>query len=354
MKMSSIRRFIHAAVIVTAMIAGAISQTSCDSAIYDGQGDCSVHYRVSFRYTKNILNSDAFGAQVSDVSLYIFDKQGKLVLKKTEQRELTTDNMFYMDVDVEPGKYDLLAWCEGKSLNPDAISFTIANSDAPASINALSASLPLFGTAPNLYSDSYIRPFYHGIAYDVEFPDTYGTVDIAPVMLTKNTNRLSVFLQNVDGNPIDPAMFNVRLSGANSEITYRNDIAGNSPEFTYKPWSIESTEADFDEDATTSKAGKGMPSGLIAELSTGRLMANMPQRLTVSIESRQEPIIDIPLIDYLLIVRGKYDVATSNQDYLDRYDDYSLVFFIGEGMEWVKSKIYINGWRVVPPQYGDL
>ena len=43
-----------------------------------------------------------------------------------------------------------------------------------------------------------------------------------------------------------------------------------------------------------------------------------------------------------------------DQNYLDCYDDFTMMFFIGEGMTWVKTRIYINGWRVVPPQDVDM
>jgi hypothetical protein len=36
----------------------------------------------------------------------------------------------------------------------------------------------------------------------------------------------------------------------------------------------------------------------------------------------------------------------SNQEYLDRQDEYTMTFFLDEG-EWVSSVIYINSWRVV-------
>ena len=40
-----------------AIIACASLLYACDGLIYDGEGDCSVNYRVKFRYDYNILNS---------------------------------------------------------------------------------------------------------------------------------------------------------------------------------------------------------------------------------------------------------------------------------------------------------
>lgn len=356
-KVKSLMRHIAASLIAIGCL------TSCDSFIYDDQGDCSVHYRVSFRYIKNVLGADAFGPQVTDINLYVFDQQGRLVLHKSQSREKTVENDYFMEVDLLPGKYDLLAWCEGASLNPDATHFTIGGGAQPTAIYDLDATLSLQSAEDALYSDKDITALFHGMAENVDFPDTFGTVDIAPVYLTKDTNHLTVLLQNVDGYPMDKDLFKVELAAANSELTWANDVVG-TPEFNYLPWSVESTYSSFDwntpepdepdpEPGTETRAtleDEEIPSGVLTELTTGRLMADREQYLHVSNAETGETILRIPLIQYLKMVKGKYPGISGDQDYLDAHDDYSLVFFIGEGMTWVKSRIYINGWRIVPPQ----
>ena len=54
----------------------------------------------------------------------------------------------------------------------------------------------------------------------------------------------------------------------------------------------------------------------------------------------------IPVADYALLVKGHYRENMSDQEYLDRQDEYTMTFFLDEG-EWVSSFIYINSWRVV-------
>lgn len=66
---------------------------SCDSVIYDGEGDCSVTYRVAFRYDRNMKWADAFAHEVKSVHLYAFDKNGTLVWQNAEKGEaLAADN----------------------------------------------------------------------------------------------------------------------------------------------------------------------------------------------------------------------------------------------------------------------
>lgn len=326
----------------------ALGCTACDSAIYDDEGDCTVHYRVGFRYTKNILGADAFGAQVDRIHLYVFDKQGRLVVEKTDERALSTENDYFMEVDILPGKYDLLAWCEGTSNIPGAVSFSIGGGNAPAAMSDLGAELPLQGSEPDLYSDRDIHRLYHGMATDVDFPDTYGVVDIAPIYLTRDTKHISVLLQNLDGSPVEEDEYTFAIEDANQALDYRNRLLP-APSFSYRPWSLEMTSATFDQNDPENKTRvQTEANGLLAELSTGRLMAGRAPRLVIR-NRDGEDVIRINLIQYLLLVKSKYQGVNSDQDYLDCCDDYTLMFFLQSGA-WARIKVYINSWRVVPPQ----
>ena len=37
----------------------------------------------------------------------------------------------------------------------------------------------------------------------------------------------------------------------------------------------------------------------------------------------------------------------SDQEYLDRQDEYNMTFFLNENNEWISSSININGWTIV-------
>ena len=69
---------------LVATFAMATTITSCDSVIYDGEGDCSVKYRIEFEYERNMEFANAFATKVSSVSLYVFDKSGVLVHQASE------------------------------------------------------------------------------------------------------------------------------------------------------------------------------------------------------------------------------------------------------------------------------
>lgn len=92
-----------------AFIACASMLYACDGLIYDGEGDCSVNYHVKFRYDYNMKFADAFAHEVNVVTLYLLDADGRVVWQGTERGEALAVDGYAMTVDVEPGKYDLLA-----------------------------------------------------------------------------------------------------------------------------------------------------------------------------------------------------------------------------------------------------
>ena len=84
----------------------------------------------------------------------------------------------------------------------------------------------------------------------------------------------------------------------------------------------------------------------LAELTIGRLREGQSPVLHIKSRETGEDVCRIPVADYALLVKGNYREHMSDQEYLDRQDEYTMTFFLDEG-EWVSSVIYINSWRVV-------
>ncbi|MCD8294634.1 MAG: FimB/Mfa2 family fimbrial subunit, partial [Clostridia bacterium] len=109
------------------LLAGAVcclALCACNSLIYDDEGDCSTHYKVRFRYDYNMKYADAFAHEVSSVTLYLVDAEGNVVWQRTEEGSALAAEGYEMEVDVDPGRYSLLAWCGTKDLG----SFTVPES----------------------------------------------------------------------------------------------------------------------------------------------------------------------------------------------------------------------------------
>ena len=52
-------------------------------------------------------------------------------------------------------------------------------------------------------------------------------------------------------------------------------------------------------------------------------------------------------MQYLMQFRGDNLSAMDNQEYLDREDEYKMMFFLDSGMRWKDAYIYINSFKVV-------
>ena len=69
--------------------------------------------------------------------------------------------------------------------------------------------------------------------------------------------------------------------------------------------------------------------------------------LTIWNIAENKRVLSIPIADYALLVKGHYNREMSNQEYLDRQDEYNMTFFLDEGGNWLSASIVINSWRVV-------
>ncbi len=91
--------------------------------------------------------------------------------------------------------------------------------------------------------------------------------------------------------------------------------------------------------------------GLLAERTVGRLMADRQPVFRVVRNSDGEEIIRLPLVKYLLMIKGEYRKDMGNQEFLDRLDEYNLTFFLDGDDKWYTGAgVHINSWVVVPGQ----
>lgn len=315
---------------------------SCES-IYDDQGDCSVHYRVPITYTKNVLDADAFASQVNSVTLYVYDRQGNLVLQKTDSGDALKAPDYTMDVDLLPGTYTMVAWGEGTPNNTPATSFTIGD---PTQMSGLSATVPLSGVQGNLYSDRELTPLFYGYSATVECPDTYGYITLPAIDLTKDTNTFVIALENYEGNPIPEDALTVSIQSQSNVLSWQNLPTGNTP-FSYVAWSQSLIESERDNSRDGDETGN--VTGILAELTTSRLMADSHPMLVVHRNTDNTDIIRLDLIKLLMLVRGHF--PWNGQEYLDRVDRYTMTFFVDSENSWYTAGgINILGWKVVAPQ----
>ena len=323
-----------------AAIAGALMLYACDGLIYDGEGDCSVSYRVKFRYDYNMKFADAFAHEVDVVTLYLLDADGRVVWQRTEQGEALAADGYAMTVDVEPGEYGLLAWCG----TTDKGSFSIPETTVG---KQLTCTLDRQHDAGNkAFVTEDLDRLFHGWLPEQTFGKTEGTYTYT-VPLVKNTNNVRVVLQHLSGGAVDKDKFVFTITDTNGSMDWDNTLLPDEP-VTYYAWHTDAGEVDMDTQPEENQAAsRATFSAAIAELTVPRLVKGQETRLTVTNKVTGKAVFSIPLIDYALLVKGFYNRDMDDQEYLDRQDVYDMVFFLDEGDRWLDAYIYINSWKVV-------
>jgi len=331
-KVTNLMKYLKA-IMASAVSLAAVTLPSCDSAIYDDEGDCEPHYRVNFVYDYNMKYADAFPHEVGSVTLRLLDAEGKVVWQRTDSSEALSQPDYYMDVDCPPGTYSLHVWAEGHEGEP----FELAPENA-GRLDMLTARLPRTDAADGTaVSKKQLLDLYHGYEASVTFPDTEGT-HIYTVPLTKDTNYLRVVLQQTSGEHLGPEDLEISITDDNGFLNPDNSPRQDK-QITYRPWAVTALKADIED--------KGMCDGVLAEFSLSRLMAEHGETARLTVRSKDKEIFSIKLINFLLMVKGNYNKVLGNQEYLDRQDVWDLAFFLDEGKQWLATHVYINSWRVV-------
>ncbi len=318
---------------------------SCDSFIYDYEGDCDPHYKVRFRFDWNLHFADAFPNEVNLVNLYIINTEnGKIVWQKSESGEALKADGYMMDVDgLQPGNYKLIAWC-GEGVGPH---FTVPQAEHHTGLTC-TLSRDHEENHPGGVVRNNLHRLYYGHIESQEFPDEEG-VHIITMPLLKNTNEVNVVLQHMSGDPVDKNDYTFTVTGSNGSMDWDNSLIDDET-ITYYAHTIQSGTAGLDMPETAelkSKAPITHMSACVASHTISRLTTDRKDDVKVTIYNKNnEVILSIPLIQYALLVKGSYS-NMDDQEYLDRQDKFDLVFFLDEKDKWMSAYIYINSWKLV-------
>lgn len=311
--------------------------SSCSGMIFDDEGDCNPYYKVRFRYDMNLKFADAFRNEVNAVTLYAVDGHGNIVWTRSESGAALKADGYMMDLDVQPGRYTLVAWC-GDGVGS---SFTVNDTDRADQLHCV---LNHRGEDNGVVTtDEHLRRLYHGRLADIDLPDTQG-VHVVDMPLTKNTNVVRVVLQHLSGEPVDKDKFEFSISDRNRRMEWDNAVSDPTWVCYSACHTTSGTAGIIDPD----NLWQSSFSAAVAELSVGRLMApdteagrgpSVPDeskpRLTVRNRETGETVLSVPYIEYCLMVKGRYEDTDdwyeqpmSDQEYLDRQDEYNMTFFL--------------------------
>lgn len=326
-----------------------LTLASCDGWLYQDEGDCSVHYRLKFRYDKNLKWADAFANEVSSVHLYAFNRSGVLVWQMDERVDPSTAANYSMELDLPAGDYKLLAWCGLRNDGERNESFSVPEAIVGETrMEQLQCALNRKRDDLGAYSEDRLYRLFHG-TLDVSLPsdDDGGTYDYT-MYLTKNTNHIRVILHHLSGVDVDVNQFTFRIEDENGLMAHDNELMKDE-NITYRPWKTQNGEAGLGK--IEDRAGIHVK-GAIADLTVARMMEPHRKNMFLTITNHKgSTVAHIPVIDYVLLAKDYYEEEygrkMTDQEFLDREDDYVMTFFLDENNTWINSEILIHSWRVV-------
>lgn len=330
-------------------LVGLLALPSCNDWLYEEEGDCSVHYRLKFRYDKNLKWADAFANEVSSVHLYAFDPSGVLAWRQEEQIDPSAADSYSMSLDLPAGDYRLLAWCGLRNDGKRDESFSVPEvSIGRTRIEEVQCALNRMYDEAGAYSDERLYRLFHG-SMDVSLPtdEDGGTYDYT-MPLTKNTNHIRIIMQHLSGEDVNKDDFTFRIDDENGLMAHDNELMDDE-NITYRPWDIQNVEAGTDNDDR--RAVSGMK-GLVADFTVGRLIETHRDKMVLAItNSEGRTVARIPVIDYALMGKEyyeeEYNYPMDEREFLDRLDECVMTLFLDENQQWVACSIQILSWRVV-------
>lgn len=299
---------------------------SC-SWINDDEGECPYGFWLNLHYTYNILDVEAAPEYIKEVSIYIYDAAGNYVTRLDVNKAELDAKGHRVRVDgLAEGDYQFVVW-SGISNNDYAVSGDVGTMDK--------FRLSLANLTTNIKSQ--LPDLYYGYLSTVHYADTYSEHD---VYMMKNTNQLScLVVPSTQGVTINPANYNMKVVSANTTMDVNNNLTS-STLMTYEPFVKEAV--------TINDSEFGTLDGIRFSISTLRLMEKTDCRIILENKETGNQVFNVSLPAYIGAVGELYTnlgKTLSVQEYLDRQDFYTIVFFLSADLNSL-FQMNVNSWRV--------
>lgn len=337
--------------------------SSCQDAVYDDLEECPRGVVMRFVFDYNLEFANAFHSKVDCLSVFIFDSEGNKVEYRTESSDVLKNENWRMTFDLPAGEYTAIAY-GGMECDKSSFEHQVRPDDVKKMTDLeVRTNLLHIGDSDNKPSEP-LHDHFHGMA-DFTVSENTPTYDEATVEMMRNTNNLRIVLQHLNHAPVDYKDFEFEVTDDNTRFDYANNVLEHK-EVKYTPWSSDNAiagEYGLPEE-NMSRSDVGMPVQVaFAEFSMSRLMAKSKYSWTRAgengqLETRQGPrlrikdktdgkiIADLPLINYLLLMKSSYHSKMSDQEYLDRAYQHNLIFFLDENNYWIRMNIVVMDWVV--------
>lgn len=311
--------------------------SSCD-ALHEHLQPCPQGLRLRFVFDYNMEFANSFHRQVDCLTVLFYDAQGNHVETRTATPDELADESWRMTLDLDPGTYTVLAY---GGMDCDNSSFLFGSRPEETQLRDIMVNMHdrhfRSGEGQRVSAD-LLHPHYHGLL-EVGVPEESTTYTEATVEMVRNTNGVRVLLQSAFGEPLDEADFDFRIEDNNTRMAWDNSVLRQESDVQYHPWTRGNASAGQYEEGSEAQV-------VYAEMSMPRLVTTNNPRLVVTRHKDGETIIDIPLLNYLMLLKSGRHSDMGNQEYLDRENHWDMIFFLDRSHTWLRTRIVINDWVV--------
>jgi hypothetical protein len=270
---------------------------------------------------------EAVQKYVKDADVYVYDADGNYVKRiHATQSELTANDYRVRVEGLSEGDYQFVVWSGMGNSQYAVAGDTQTMGDFRLSLSG--AGTRYAGELPDLY---------YGYQTAVHYDDSYAVYDVE---LMKNTNQLNCLIVSVDKTAeLDPTDYVMSFVADNGVVNAFNEL--DAEEYiTYEPYSSGALEID-DPDY-------GKLNGLEYNISTLRLLEDHDSRIILEKKSTGQVIFNISCPKYMGMIGSFYTNLgrpLSVQEYLDRQDFYTVVFFLSGELDQL-IQLQVNSWRL--------
>lgn len=300
--------------------------SSCDW-VNDDLSGCPTGTWLKISYTYNILDVDAASSQVGDITILAFDRNDKYVDRLDVDSIELHRNYCMVKVPFPEGTYHLIVW--GGIYGED---YRLPNLVA-GTTERKPLLLSLVCQNGNQYN-SKLKPLFYGNIENVSVSSEYR---IFTTSLVKNTNYFSCILQDESKLNLRQEDFAFVLESCNGIIDCTNIPSGTEPVY-YQSYRQETALLSNDTPVVH------------ARLNTLRIMKDDHTMLVIKYIPSGKELVRIPLTQYLLLSKTYMNGREmKDQEYLDRQDTYTLLFFINSSSDtgpYISPKVSVNGWTI--------
>lgn len=304
---------------------------SCN--IHEGMDSCGIY--LEFIYDYNMEYVDSFDPQVGRVDVYLFDADGKFVLRHGAERgQLIGNKRMFFGENLPFGNYKIL------TVGGLSDAFFVGNDNGEElvpGVTTLEQVVLSLRREANVYSGSF-SPLWFGKVIEINYA---ADLAVYPVYLIKNTNRFTLAFARMDGTensePDETVRYTFEIHTPEGAVySWENTPVDLSP-LVYAPYSL--------------LPGDGGDLQTTGYINTCRLFdaETFDYRLKVVDKESGKEIWDYDLM--LLLAKTKPSRPDGTelplQEYLDRQSEWNITIIYKGGTagdSFIAVGVIINGW----------